>query len=538
MKKIYRRLAATYLISMLLIMTFFTFSLYERSKTENYNYLSQLLAGADTNIKTMENEYEEKLELLKEDYLKRARVIEYLLSINSQVISRERLDILKKLMEVEAIRLIKSSGEVFISTEDDTPSLYENPEELEKILDLSQSGAHIHIDTPEFDKRPSSFYVIVKADSSEYAAIRVDAKLSGEELMSRKELIESTLKQAITEHATSIIAVGKDSGKIVGVTVNAAFKSDIENMEKEKRFLDLVSAWDEKELEFFQLNGQNYMAAVREETGMYLVALSTVDKLIQNIAWKLGEGIIGISTVSILTILVVRYHLKKYMFDNLEQMENGLRKVLEGEYNTTFNENEIPELQPFIQTIRELKEGYIFKTEGMNRMEDQLTLAQTEAKFDRLTGLYNRNGFEQYTEEFLRKGKSGGVLILFDLDNFKKVNDNEGHPEGDRILKQFAKCLTGEFQKSACIGRLGGDEFIVLVTDKMTEEALREKLDSVLISTRNALALYYKRYGVSVSIGAVRIEGTIKRYETLYQCVDTALYIAKHLGRDCYYINS
>ena len=60
-----------------------------------------------------------------------------------------------------------------------------------------------------------------------------------------------------------------------------------------------------------------------------------------------------------------------------------------------------------------------------------------EAEHDRLTGLYNRNGFERRAEEFLEKERPGGALLLLDLDNFKQINDREGHPEGDRCSRSL-----------------------------------------------------------------------------------------------------
>lgn len=140
-------------------------------------------------------------------------------------------------------------------------------------------------------------------------------------------------------------------------------------------------------------------------------------------------------------------------------------------------------------------------------------------------------------EKFLEKDEKAGILILFDLDNFKQVNDSEGHPEGDRILVRFAECLNESFRKSDYIGRLGGDEFIVLITNYISPKILEAKFQTLLENVRNALGSYYEKYQVSVSIGAVPVDGDIKSYDGLYRCADTALYIAKYLGKDQYYIN-
>lgn len=170
-------------------------------------------------------------------------------------------------------------------------------------------------------------------------------------------------------------------------------------------------------------------------------------------------------------------------------------------------------------------------------MEDELLLAREEARFDLLTGLYNRNGFQHCMDVFFQQKEPLGTLILFDLDNFKKINDFEGHPEGDRILTCFAQCLRDSFRTSDHIGRLGGDEFIVLMQNTTSQELLKMRFQSVLNKVRIALREYYDKYQVSVSIGAVPITKKDTDYETLYKSADTALYIAKNMGKDQYYIN-
>lgn len=537
MRKLYRKLAVTVVLSALVIMAFFTVSLYERSRRENYNYLSQLLSGAEANIKSAQADYREKLELLKEDYQNRAWAVEYILSDDSGQIDRTGLVILKNLMEVAAISLVDNSGQVVLTTEENREEAYENPKELEKLLASGEENAAlVHVEEPAFDEKPSAFYVLARAKSDRYGAVRVDADLSRLGLMSQKELIENTLRQAITEYATSIVAIDKDSGRIVGITEDEGKLTGMDSG-KAPGFLRLAREAEEGKLEFFRLEGRSCMGVVREQEGMYLAALSAPDRFFRDMLWKFAEGVAGIGAVSLLTVLMVRYHLKKHLFQSLEQMKEGIRKVLQGERDIVLEEGELPEIQSFMETIRELKNQYIDKAEGMDRMEGELTQAQTEAKYDKLTGLYNRSGFERQVEEFLRQSNPVGVLVLFDLDNFKRINDSEGHPEGDRILERFAVCLNQGFRKSDYIGRLGGDEFVVLMPGSIPGKILEEKLQAVLERVREALKFYYERYAVSVSAGAVPVDGTIKSYEALYRCADTALYIAKYLGKDRFYIN-
>ena len=117
--------------------------------------------------------------------------------------------------------------------------------------------------------------------------------------------------------------------------------------------------------------------------------------------------------------------------------------------------------------------GVIFdKTEEKKetmRISSALSMAVENAAREKLTGLLNREGFEKHMEEFLHSPHSLGVLILLDLDNFKKINDSLGHPQGDKVLKIFAGALKGVFRQHDYVGRIGGDEFTVFIPNALPQ---------------------------------------------------------------------
>lgn len=177
--------------------------------------------------------------------------------------------------------------------------------------------------------------------------------------------------------------------------------------------------------------------------------------------------------------------------------------------------------------------------------EEQKTLAlkaslNNEKKkhhLDDLTGALSRTGFKKEINNFLHI-RLQGVLMLFDLDHFKNINDSLGHPAGDQILITFYQYLCSTFRQSDVIGRLGGDEFVVFLPNIVNQDSLETKLLQMMIETKE-LFKKYEKYGLSVSIGVaiVSIKMGISNYEELYKSADSALYIAKRLGRNCYYIN-
>ncbi len=509
MRKLYQRLALVLGMSAVMTVLIFTVSLYGRSRAENIHYLRQLLDGVEENLSHNSEDYRERLELLEEDYLKRARAAEYILSSGPGLVSEEELQIIKELMEVRAVTVIGNSGEILMSTEDRTGD----------------------------ESEESVFHVTVKAQSDRFAAVRVDADPGRLGLMDREDLMRSTLRQATTEHRTGIMAVDPETGEIIGFTRNNAQDFELAGIDTASEFLGLLESMADRRAAVLRVNEVYQRVLVRETEGYYLVAFSALDTVFADMTWSFWEGLIGIGAVSTAAILLVRYYLKKYLFRHFETVKEDISRVLAGAAGSGAADAGIPEVRAFVAAISELEKGYLDQAEGMHRMKDELSRARTEAERDKLTGLYNRRGMEKRVEIFLKQETPAGTFVLFDLDNFKRVNDSEGHPEGDRVLERFAACLRECFRKDDSLGRLGGDEFAALISGPVPDERLEEIFCAVMSGVREGLETYYKKYGVSVSIGAVPIDGKVRTYKGLYKCADTALYIAKYLGKDRCYIN-
>jgi len=139
---------------------------------------------------------------------------------------------------------------------------------------------------------------------------------------------------------------------------------------------------------------------------------------------------------------------------------------------------------------------------------------------DELTGLYNRRGFVSLAEQRLKLNSRQGVrstLIFIDVDNLKSINDGLGHREGDCALQQVASLLRECFRQSDIVGRLGGDEFCVLLSHTSTagDLLIRKRLGQVIDrSNENSK----RGYTLSVSMGAV----DISRAEELEQQIGRA----------------
>jgi diguanylate cyclase (GGDEF)-like protein len=157
------------------------------------------------------------------------------------------------------------------------------------------------------------------------------------------------------------------------------------------------------------------------------------------------------------------------------------------------------------------------------------------ALVDPLTGVNNRRGFEAEVDALLtRTGRSGGsvVLLLIDLDHFKGINDRWGHPAGDLILQTLAAAVRAELGPGDVVGRLGGDEFGVVLAERRIDQALvvaeqiRRGVAAMTVSTQGS------EIGFTISIGAAGSAGTGRSFNDLFHEADVALYRAKANGRN------
>lgn len=170
--------------------------------------------------------------------------------------------------------------------------------------------------------------------------------------------------------------------------------------------------------------------------------------------------------------------------------------------------------------------------------KNELKEAKANSYVDELTGVYNRRKLFEYAKDIKKNIKERGVLLIFDLDNFKKINDEVGHLAGDRILKSFSEILRKFFRDGDLIIRAGGDEFVVIIPNDISKERLEEKLKKLIKEFNTEEDEYFKKYKFSVSIGAVFIDKNNFNLDVDYNRADVAMYQAKREGKNNFYIQS
>lgn len=159
-----------------------------------------------------------------------------------------------------------------------------------------------------------------------------------------------------------------------------------------------------------------------------------------------------------------------------------------------------------------------------------------QAHTDHLTGFHNRGYFMQQAERELQRSiRYGGPLSIFmmDVDHFKKINDTYGHKVGDRVLQKLAEVCLNTLRMVDIIGRVGGEEFAILLPETTEQEALRvaerlrQAIANVTIPLGHGLPL-----SVTVSIGITSLMSKDDNIDVLLNFADKALYEAKNAGRN------
>jgi two-component system cell cycle response regulator len=176
------------------------------------------------------------------------------------------------------------------------------------------------------------------------------------------------------------------------------------------------------------------------------------------------------------------------------------------------------------------------------QLEAQNRLLEQAARIDPLTGLPNRRAIEEWADRQIRGAMRYGFpfwVVLADLDRFKHINDTYGHQAGDTVLSRFGSILRASTRGSDMCGRLGGEEFLLILTHTAREnigvvvDRLRRKFEA------ERFLFHGQAVHITASFGVAGFEGKPTSAPDLAHLIeeaDRALYSAKHAGRNCFKI--
>ena len=167
-------------------------------------------------------------------------------------------------------------------------------------------------------------------------------------------------------------------------------------------------------------------------------------------------------------------------------------------------------------------------------LEEAVARAEALARTDELTGLNNRRAFFDLGERFCRRARAGYpiAVLMFDIDHFKRINDTYGHAAGDALLRTLGQRLPPLLRPADVLGRLGGEEFAVLLPDTCAQQAwavaerLRSGIESLVVECEG------RTIGCTASFGLAVHEHQAVCLDMLLGEADQALFEAKRAGRN------
>lgn len=239
----------------------------------------------------------------------------------------------------------------------------------------------------------------------------------------------------------------------------------------------------------------------------------------------------GFGIVLLLIIVAIAYVLTDKISRPLISLNKAILEVASGSHSEKSHKNlKGDELQQMVAAFGEIKET-----------THHLKLA---SETDKLTQLLNKGATQNYCMVALQNVLSNSnstadiiaALFIVDLDHFKRANDTYGHHHGDLILQEFAKKLKAVFREKDCVGRFGGDEFIVFIMNIPNIEIVIKKACQIL-NTARSLTVENRNAEISASVGIAIAPRDGTDYKTLFDYADKCLYCVKKEGRNGYCID-
>ncbi|WP_456382121.1 GGDEF domain-containing protein [Hydrogenimonas sp.] len=224
-----------------------------------------------------------------------------------------------------------------------------------------------------------------------------------------------------------------------------------------------------------------------------------------------------ILALGFLMIVAIFLFLKRLFSDRLMQMAEALK-----------HDRDIETGSFFVEEFKMVANAINVYREKLKRKNRELEIL---SHTDPLTGVYNRRYFGVMLERCIDKYREEGMdfaLIVFDIDDFKRINDRYGHDVGDEVLKKIGIVVETELEEGDMLFRIGGEEFAILQVSVDRKHAFEL---AWRVRERVRTQKFHARFSVSVSVGVSLFESG-ESAVTLYRRVDEYLYLSKKRGKD------
>lgn len=219
---------------------------------------------------------------------------------------------------------------------------------------------------------------------------------------------------------------------------------------------------------------------------------------------------------------------KNQFFESLrENLNQGLDK---GQEHFQYMAQQREELSAAYSQLKAHEQELQTQYQEIKQRQDQIRVL---ADRDALTGLLNRRRFEEDLQAILDGGGAGAVFLL-DIDDFKNINDTQGHGYGDQVLVELAEIFNKELPQAAMAYRFGGDEFLILLECQIDPSKIRSYVDRIGVRLNKAFPMQSDFNRINASMGVVRFPGDGNTVTELLMKADLTMYNAKKAGKNRY----
>ena len=223
--------------------------------------------------------------------------------------------------------------------------------------------------------------------------------------------------------------------------------------------------------------------------------------------------------------------LKKLIAEKLAAIDNALKDKKAQDQAVKKNAK---------QTLSAFKKGFAKVKKELNEATEHSKELEEKLYQDQLTGAYNRRAYDRRSKEemdrFLRYGNIFSLLLI-DADNFKKINDTYGHAIGDKCLKEIIRRTLTLLRRVDMLARYGGEEFTIIMPET-DSEAAKQAAEKIRKNIEKIEFVYKERkVTVTVSIGVTEVSKEDKKFDSVFERSDIAVYQAKSNGRNQVVVN-
>lgn len=228
------------------------------------------------------------------------------------------------------------------------------------------------------------------------------------------------------------------------------------------------------------------------------------------------------------------FHINIYHDDTLTQLNSmfaNIESFVSNKYYRLLQENN---KSITIHTLKTSTRSESIIIASMSMMNDNSPVINAYAESrDGLTGLYNKKAITELAVKKINEEKVPCTMIILDADHFKDCNDSYGHYYGDKVLATIASCICDSIKGKGIAGRIGGDEFMILL-DSVEENQIIRTARNIRANIQWNITNSNPDNVITCSMGIARFPENGENYKKVFDLADKSLYIAKHRGRNCY----